>query len=105
MSATVRPSIIPRRQQSQVVDLLAKAVAIHSVSGDTSYHYYVLEMADWIKGELIGLGVKVTFNDPGKRVLDGREIQATPSASLARPRLDTRAGRSPAMRFALRVLG
>ncbi|EJD52020.1 CNDP dipeptidase [Auricularia subglabra TFB-10046 SS5] len=61
------------------VDRLAKAVAIPSVSGDASYRKHVFEMADWIKGELVPLGVDVKLVPLGKQTLDGQEIELPPA--------------------------
>lgn len=44
--------------QQALIDRLAEAVAIPSVSGDKKHRGDVFKMADWLEGQMQGLGIK-----------------------------------------------
>lgn len=60
------------------VDKLAEAVAIPSVSADAQHRKYVVEMAVWIQKEMKRLNISYETRDPGKQMLDGKEIDLPP---------------------------
>jgi Cys-Gly metallodipeptidase DUG1 len=64
--------------KQKLIDRLAEAVAIPSVSGDAAYRKHVFEMADWLKAELDKLGATSELKPMGKHVLDGQEIELPP---------------------------
>ncbi|PWN51840.1 CNDP dipeptidase [Violaceomyces palustris] len=64
--------------KDSIIQRLAKAVAIPSVSGDAAYRKHVFEMADWLLAELKGLGATAELKPLGKQVLDGKELELPP---------------------------
>ena len=63
---------------SYYVNKLAEAVAIPSVSGDAHHRKFVVEMAEWIQKEMKRLNIYFETRDPGKQILDGKEINLPP---------------------------
>jgi len=49
------------------------------VSGDATYRKYVFQMADFLDGQLKGLGVQTRQVPLGKQILDGQEIELPPA--------------------------
>lgn len=66
------------KDQQKLIDRLAEAVAIPSVSGDAAYRKHVFEMADWLKAQLDKLGATSELKPLGKQTLDGQEIELPP---------------------------
>lgn len=66
------------KNQPALIDRLAEAVAIPSVSCDAAYRKHVFEMADWLDGELKKLGAQTQIMPLGKQTLDGQEIELPP---------------------------
>ena len=64
--------------KSILIDRLAEAVSIPSVSGDAKYRKHVFEMADWLKAELEKLGCTAELKPLGKQTLDGQEVELPP---------------------------
>ncbi|KAI3477706.1 hypothetical protein L1887_60525 [Cichorium endivia] len=64
--------------KAALIDRLAKAVSIPSVSGDAAYRKHCFEMADWLLAELKQLGATAELKPLGKQVLDGQEIELPP---------------------------
>ncbi|KAN0062566.1 hypothetical protein ACQY0O_005098 [Thecaphora frezii] len=64
--------------KSALIDRLAKAVSIPSVSGDAAYRKHCFEMADYLLDELKRLGATAQLKPLGKQVLDGQEIELPP---------------------------
>ncbi|RDX44571.1 CNDP dipeptidase [Lentinus brumalis] len=58
---------------------LGEAVAIPSVSGDSSYRPDVFRMSTWLDGQLKSLGVTTKLVDLGKHVMDGQELPLPPA--------------------------
>ncbi|KAJ1022066.1 hypothetical protein NDA18_005300 [Ustilago nuda] len=61
-----------------LINRLAKAVSIPSVSGDAAYRKHCFEMADWLLAELKKLGATAELKPLGKQTLDGQEIELPP---------------------------
>ena len=68
-----------QQNEKDLVDSLAAAVAIPSVSGDAAYRQHVFEMADWLQQQFEDVGGKVTKKPLGKQTLDGKEIELPPA--------------------------
>lgn len=66
------------KNKSSLIARLAEAVAIPSVSGDAKYRKHVFEMADWTKAQLEKLGATASFQQLGKQMLNGEEIDLPP---------------------------
>ncbi|KAK4054442.1 hypothetical protein OIV83_000936 [Microbotryomycetes sp. JL201] len=64
--------------QDKLVERLAEAVAIPSVSGDAKYRPEVHRMGAWLQGELEKLGVEVRSVPLGKQNLDGQVVDLPP---------------------------
>jgi len=61
-----------------LIDRLAKAVEIPSVSGDAKHRDDCFKMAEWMKKQLEALKVQVRQVDLGKQTLDGQQVQLPP---------------------------
>lgn len=61
-----------------LIDRLAEAVAIPSVSGDASYRKACFDMADWLLASLKKLGATAELKPLGKQTLEGKEIELPP---------------------------
>lgn len=64
--------------KEKLIDRLARAVEIPSVSGDAAYRKHVFEMADFLVAELKALGATTELKPLGKQILDGQEIELPP---------------------------
>ncbi|KAL8281066.1 hypothetical protein RQP46_006424 [Phenoliferia psychrophenolica] len=64
--------------QQSLIDRLAEAVAIASVSGDVSYRPEVHRMGAWLAEELKKLNVSVRVVPLGKQDMDGTEVDLPP---------------------------
>ncbi|KAK4704732.1 hypothetical protein P7C70_g1471, partial [Phenoliferia sp. Uapishka_3] len=64
--------------QQSLIDRLAEAVAIASVSGDVSYRPEVHRMGAWLAAELEKLKVTVRVVPLGKQDMDGTEVDLPP---------------------------
>ncbi|ORX36686.1 putative glutamate carboxypeptidase protein [Kockovaella imperatae] len=64
--------------QSHLIDRLAKAVGIPSVSGNIAYIKDVERMAEFLIEQLTELGVKAETRPVGKHQLDGKEVDLPP---------------------------
>lgn len=67
-----------QKNQEQLVDTLAEAVAIPSVSGDASYRPEVVKMGKWLQEQFNQVGAETSMHELGKQTLDGKEIDLPP---------------------------
>ncbi|KAE8223219.1 hypothetical protein CF319_g3713 [Tilletia indica] len=80
MSAEEQQKFLKQIDQNKdaLIQRLATAVAIASVSGDASYRPKVHEMGDWLLAELKKLGATADLYPLGKQNLDGQEVDLPP---------------------------
>ncbi|KAM0791401.1 hypothetical protein ACM66B_005862 [Microbotryomycetes sp. NB124-2] len=64
--------------QDKLIERLAEAVAIPSVSGDAKYRPEVHRMGEWLQKELEKLGVDVRSVPLGPQNLDGQQVELPP---------------------------
>lgn len=65
--------------KSKLIQRLADAVAIPSVSGDASYRKHVDEMAHWLVKELDAIGATSTLKELGNQTLEGKQVKLPPA--------------------------
>jgi len=80
MSTPAQKSFIAQidANKAALIQRLADAVAIPSVSGDAKYRKHVFEMADWLKAELEKLGCTAELKPLGMQTLDGQQVELPP---------------------------
>ncbi|PKI85975.1 hypothetical protein MVES1_000083 [Malassezia vespertilionis] len=64
--------------QQDLINILAEAIAIPSVSGDASYRPEVLRMGKWLHEKLGALGAQTELFELGRQNLDGHDIELPP---------------------------
>ncbi|WFD32510.1 hypothetical protein MSPP1_003558 [Malassezia sp. CBS 17886] len=64
--------------EKELVDDLAAAVAIPSVSGDAAYRKDVIAMGNWLKDKFGALGADVATYPLGTQMLDGKPVELPP---------------------------
>ncbi|TPX70427.1 hypothetical protein SpCBS45565_g01760 [Spizellomyces sp. 'palustris'] len=64
--------------QKFYIERLAEVVAIPSVSGEAARRPEVHRMGQWLVSELKRLGASVNIHNPGKQMLEGKELELPP---------------------------
>lgn len=64
--------------KNELVNTLAEAVGIPSISGDASYRPEVVRMGKWLESQFKDAGAQTSLHDLGKQNLNGQELDLPP---------------------------